>query len=55
VLQFDGRSIVPQRFAIDFVQLFEDGKVFHGSLKMCITIAATAPKHWREPTLAWWW
>lgn len=30
VLQFEGRNIVPQRFAIDFVQLFEDGKMFHG-------------------------
>jgi hypothetical protein len=31
VLQFEGRNIVPQRFAIDFVQLFDDGKMFHGS------------------------
>jgi hypothetical protein len=31
VLQFEGRNIAPQRFAIDFAELFGDGKMFHGS------------------------
>jgi hypothetical protein len=31
VLQFEGRNIVPQRFAVDFAQVFNDGEMFHGS------------------------
>jgi murein DD-endopeptidase MepM/ murein hydrolase activator NlpD len=31
VLQFEGRNLVPQRFAIDFMRLFEDGQTFHGN------------------------
>jgi murein DD-endopeptidase MepM/ murein hydrolase activator NlpD len=31
VLQFEGRSLVPQRFAIDFNRRYEDGEVVHGN------------------------
>jgi murein DD-endopeptidase MepM/ murein hydrolase activator NlpD len=31
VLQFEGRMLVPQRFAIDFNRRYEDGEVVHGN------------------------
>lgn len=31
VLQFEGRNLVPQRFAIDFMRIFADGQTFHGN------------------------
>ncbi len=30
VLQFDGRNLVPQRFAIDFMRSWDDGQLVHG-------------------------
>ncbi len=30
ILQFEGRNIVPQRFAIDFARTYGDGKLVHG-------------------------
>ena len=30
VLEFEGRILVPQRFAIDFMRQYEDGQVVHG-------------------------
>jgi hypothetical protein len=30
ILQFEGRNIVPQRFAIDFTRTYDDGKLVHG-------------------------
>ncbi len=30
VLQFEGRQLVPQRFAIDFNRAYEDGELVHG-------------------------
>ncbi len=33
VMQFEGRVRVPQRFAIDFVRIYEDREMFHGDRK----------------------
>jgi hypothetical protein len=33
VLQFEGRSLAPQRFAIDFARAYEDGQLVHGDLE----------------------
>jgi len=33
VLQFEGRMLVPQRFAIDFARKYEDGEFVHGNLE----------------------
>ena len=33
VLTFEGRMIVPQRFAIDFMRRYEDGEMVHGNNK----------------------
>jgi hypothetical protein len=30
VVQFEGRNLVPQRFAIDFVRPYDDGQLVHG-------------------------
>ena len=30
VVQFEGRNLVPQRFAIDFVRAYDDGQLVHG-------------------------
>jgi hypothetical protein len=29
ILQFEGRNLVPQRFAIDFARSYDDGQLFH--------------------------
>ena len=31
VLQFEGRNLVPQRFAIDFMRSYDDGQLVHGN------------------------
>jgi len=31
VIQFEGRMLVPQRFAIDFNRAYEDGALVHGN------------------------
>ena len=48
VLQFEGRNLVPQRFAIDFVRPYDDGQLVHGEPRECAQLSMLRRRSFRR-------